>query len=138
MRLRFVDDIRALQSSPHNLLAEESTVRQRLGGGIDTRFFIVEGDNTEELLQHEENLRASLDPLVARHLQIGRASCRERVCQYVYISVVAVSLKKKIKTTIQAQLTSSNGNSNQAECSCSLRTILISPDKDQTNTHTTI
>src|SRR3546814_4104547 len=29
---------------------------------------------------------------------IGRASCRERVCQYVYISVVAVSLKKK-KTT---------------------------------------
>src|SRR3546814_15561209 len=28
--------------------------------------------------------------------EIGRASCRERVCQYVYISVVAVSLKKKI------------------------------------------
>src|SRR3546814_11939936 len=32
--------------------------------------------------------------------QIGRASCRERVCQYVYVSVVAVSLKKKnTKTT---------------------------------------
>src|SRR3546814_18685867 len=30
--------------------------------------------------------------------QIGSASCRERVCQYVSISVVAVSLKKK--TTI--------------------------------------
>src|SRR3546814_19970464 len=28
-------------------------------------------------------------------LQIGRASCRDRVCQYVEISVVAVSLKKK-------------------------------------------
>src|SRR3546814_13012313 len=27
--------------------------------------------------------------------EIGRASCRERVCQYVKISVVAVSLKKK-------------------------------------------
>src|SRR3546814_18525076 len=27
----------------------------------------------------------------------GNASCRERVCQYVYISVVAVSLKKKKK-----------------------------------------
>src|SRR3546814_12969529 len=27
--------------------------------------------------------------------KIGRATCRERVCQYVYISVVAVSLKKK-------------------------------------------
>src|SRR3546814_13932448 len=30
----------------------------------------------------------------APSLKIGRASCRERVCQYVYISVVAVSLKK--------------------------------------------
>src|SRR3546814_14725683 len=27
--------------------------------------------------------------------ELGRASCRERVCQYVEISVVAVSLKKK-------------------------------------------
>src|SRR3546814_18701221 len=27
--------------------------------------------------------------------EIGRASCREIVCQYLYISVVAVSLKKK-------------------------------------------
>src|SRR3546814_15616904 len=27
--------------------------------------------------------------------KIGRASCRERVCQYVLISVVAVSLQKK-------------------------------------------
>src|SRR3546814_17536542 len=32
-------------------------------------------------------------------LQIGRASCRERVCQYVSISVVAVSLKKHNKMT---------------------------------------
>src|SRR3546814_10916915 len=31
-----------------------------------------------------------------RSEEIGRASCRERVCQYVYISVVAVQLKKHI------------------------------------------
>src|SRR3546814_16663800 len=31
-------------------------------------------------------------------LKIGKASCRERVCQYVSISVVAVSLKKKNTT----------------------------------------
>src|SRR3546814_20360007 len=31
--------------------------------------------------------------------KIGRASCRESVCQYVSISVVAVSLKTKRKTT---------------------------------------
>src|SRR3546814_16084087 len=28
--------------------------------------------------------------------EIGRASCRERVCQYVSISVVAVALRKKL------------------------------------------
>lgn len=78
MRLRFVDDIRALQSSPHNLLAEESTVRQRLGGGIDTRFFIVEGSSTEELLQHEEQLRARLDGLIKRHL-LGDYSALSRL-----------------------------------------------------------
>src|SRR3546814_10999932 len=32
---------------------------------------------------------------MARVLEIGRASCRERVCQYVLISVVAGSLKTK-------------------------------------------
>src|SRR3546814_20198570 len=31
--------------------------------------------------------------------EIGRASCRERVCQYVSISVVAGYLKKKNKQT---------------------------------------
>src|SRR3546814_16515758 len=31
-------------------------------------------------------------------LEIGRASCRERVCQYVEISEVAVSFKKKKQT----------------------------------------
>src|SRR3546814_19827383 len=30
-------------------------------------------------------------------IKIGRASCRERVCQYVEISVGAVSLKKKTR-----------------------------------------
>src|SRR3546814_18373326 len=36
--------------------------------------------------------------------EIGRASCRERVCQYVWISVVAVSLKKKkIQIKLQTQ-----------------------------------
>src|SRR3546814_14404059 len=34
-------------------------------------------------------------------MKIGRASCRERVCQYVSISVVAVSLKKKKKPHTQ-------------------------------------
>src|SRR3546814_12360366 len=34
----------------------------------------------------------------ALEAKIGRASCRERVCQYVYISVAAVTLKKTTQT----------------------------------------
>src|SRR3546814_21142330 len=33
--------------------------------------------------------------------KIGRESCRERVCQYVYISVVAGSLKTNIKLDLR-------------------------------------
>src|SRR3546814_20237251 len=42
------------------------------------------------------NARDGAPEVAAR--QIGRASCRERVCQYVSSSVVAVSLKKKTNT----------------------------------------
>src|SRR3546814_18923671 len=40
-------------------------------------------------------LRVEVDRLVPAAVKIGRASCREGVCQYVYVSVVAVSLKHK-------------------------------------------
>src|SRR3546814_12876431 len=37
-------------------------------------------------------------PGCGRRQKIGRASCRERVCPYGLITVVAVSIKKKYKT----------------------------------------
>src|SRR3546814_16160879 len=40
----------------------------------------------DELLSQRDHINSK---------QIGRASCRERVCQYVEISVAAVSLKKQ-------------------------------------------
>src|SRR3546814_12258440 len=39
--------------------------------------------------------RTAINLPMKRTFQIGRASCRERVCQYVYISEVDGSLKKK-------------------------------------------
>src|SRR3546814_16211157 len=38
----------------------------------------------------------SLQEVARLMAEIGRASCRERVCQYASLSVVAGSLKKKI------------------------------------------
>src|SRR3546814_19524757 len=48
------------------------------------------------LIQYIEETRHAVElPNVAIGLEIGRASCRERVCKYVYIPVVAEALKKK-------------------------------------------
>src|SRR3546814_13946632 len=50
-------------------------------------------------LQPSEMMKVALILALARYFhglsKIGRASCRERVCQYVWIAGVAVSLKKK-------------------------------------------
>src|SRR3546814_16422159 len=45
-------------------------------------------------LEHADRV-APFQKVVYRPIEIGRASCRERVGQYLSISVVAVSLKKK-------------------------------------------
>src|SRR3546814_19744413 len=45
-----------------------------------------------------DELRPILAEIVRRMDEIGRASCRERVCQYVSISVVAESLKTNNRT----------------------------------------
>src|SRR3546814_13504317 len=56
-------------------------------------------DQSSVVVFLREGKRAEMDPdAIFRRCgahAIGRASCRERVCQYVSISVVAVSLKKK-------------------------------------------
>src|SRR3546814_15857308 len=60
----------------------------------------------EMYFAHILSCSASEDGAVA---EIGRASCRERVCQYVYISVVAVTLiKKYIQHNIAASICMKN------------------------------
>src|SRR3546814_17367514 len=52
------------------------------------------GEDERKRLENEvQNLTDS--PIAAIDAKIGRASCRERGCQYVYMSVVAGSYKKK-------------------------------------------
>src|SRR3546814_12033411 len=58
---------------------------------------LVDLDLVERRLLQIAERRIARSEIVERqpHAEIGRASCRERVWQYVEISVVAVSLKKK-------------------------------------------
>src|SRR3546814_12438341 len=89
------------------------------GSGLDVKQLVTDLSNASrepkiarvtELTQTNQTrisalaqARADLDGFADS--QIGRASCRERVCQYVYISVGAVSLKKKTKRTMQEEST---------------------------------
>src|SRR3546814_17937859 len=54
---------------------------------------VLDGQFSQQVFDPQGQLSESSSGRIA--LEIGRASCRERVCQYVSISVVAVSLKKK-------------------------------------------
>src|SRR3546814_14070410 len=90
-----------------DLIAQLHRLAERIGAGKtraiglagfseDDRLVLVDqigidGEGAERRLV--AGIREEIN--AAYRLQIGRASCRERVCQYVSISVVAVSLKKK-------------------------------------------
>src|SRR3546814_15972501 len=55
-----------------------------------------------KLVEHHVRSGVALqvdDNAHAQPIEIGRASCRERGCQYGYVSVVPVSLKQKTKHT---------------------------------------
>src|SRR3546814_18497242 len=72
---------------------------ERLGGGRIAD--LGAGDDIDEGVAALAPGLRQLGPAVQLlRAEIGRASCRERVCQSVWISVVAVSLKKtKYKIT---------------------------------------
>jgi predicted exporter len=65
-RVHIQDDIRALQKPAPHLVAEEEQVRALLGGGIDTRFFLVTGDSAQAVLETERQLATALDALLQR------------------------------------------------------------------------
>jgi predicted exporter len=63
VRIEVQDDIKTLQQSPPPLVREEQRVRDLLGSGIETRFFLVTGDSTQAVLESEERLAQSLHRL---------------------------------------------------------------------------
>lgn len=64
-RVQFSDQLRGLQASPAQLVAEETALRAALGAGFDSRFFMVLAASDEALLQAEEALTARLATLKA-------------------------------------------------------------------------
>jgi predicted exporter len=65
-RLQVQDDVKALQQSPPQLVRDEQRVRELLGSGIETRFFLVSGNSAQAVLESEERLTHALDGLVRK------------------------------------------------------------------------
>lgn len=64
-RVQIQDDVRALQQSPPQLVRDERQVRELLGSGVETRFFVVTADSEQALLLREQRLTRALDALIA-------------------------------------------------------------------------
>src|SRR3546814_13601694 len=88
---------------PHFLAATLGTILTRsvtMRGFIVREFWHQRSQFLEEVGGWIADGRVKFREDVTQGLaKIGRASCRERVCQYGSISVVAVSLKKKKQQT---------------------------------------
>src|SRR3546814_18884041 len=82
-------------SSPR--LARFSNVRRPCIRHLQKSDFSSNGQINGELMSDSEKdaAQAEQEALEYVNAKIGRATCRERVCQYVKISVVAVRVKKK-------------------------------------------
>ncbi len=59
------DDVRALQSSPAELVAAEQRTAALLQTGIESRYYLVQGDSEQAVLETEVQLSARLDALQA-------------------------------------------------------------------------
>jgi len=64
-RLQVRDDLRSLQNSPAQLLAQQREIGQLLGMPSPAQYFLVSGASAEAVLQREESLKSRLDALVA-------------------------------------------------------------------------
>src|SRR3546814_11391414 len=93
-----------LETAGHAALGAPTVVRARevLHQWIDDMKGVVVNPALGRVTVIDQNGGSSSIASASLAYKIGRASCRERVCQYVKISVVALSLKKKkIHTTKQ-------------------------------------
>jgi predicted exporter len=64
-RVVLQDDVRALQSSPPELIAAERRAAALLQSGIESRYFLIQGATAQAVLQAEASLTQRLDTLQA-------------------------------------------------------------------------
>jgi predicted exporter len=78
-RLQTRDDLRSLQSSPAQLVAQQAEVGGLLGLPSPAQFYLVSGDSPEQVLEREEALKERLDALVVRKQLAGYSAISDWV-----------------------------------------------------------
>lgn len=68
LQVQSLDDIRTLQSSPLEILRNEQRVQQVLGGGMESRFFLVQGADEQTALTRVEALSDALDAAIRNNV----------------------------------------------------------------------
>src|SRR3546814_16104275 len=76
--------------------------RKFIGIEIEPRYFDIACKRIEDAYQQDDLFVERPKP-AEQMGQIGRATCRERVCQYVSVSVVAVSVNKNNTNSVTSR-----------------------------------
>jgi len=84
-KLQSADSIRLLYSSPKHLIEQEMLARKVLGQNRAVQFFVIEGKNSQEILEKEEILTAKLDGLISE----------KKLSAYQATSQIVPSVKKQ-------------------------------------------
>ena len=71
VRLGVNDDIRLLQNPPKQLINDQIKLSKLLDAPTPMQFYLVRGSSPEMVLQREERLKKSLNPLIAQHKITG-------------------------------------------------------------------
>ncbi len=95
-RVRFNDDIRALQNAPPKLIEAQRRIDRLLDLPTPAQFFLIEGPSEEQVLRREEDLKVQLDRLIAQHRLGGYQAISDWVPSQVRQQADAALIKEKI------------------------------------------
>jgi predicted exporter len=102
-RLKVHDDLRSLQSSPPELIAQQGEIGQLLGMPSPAQFYLISGASAEDVLHREEALKTKLDALIGKQQLSGYSAISDWVPSFARQQVDA-QLSAKTESGVLAQV----------------------------------
>ncbi|OEY68414.1 hypothetical protein BI198_01660 [Rheinheimera salexigens] len=99
VQMQFSDDVRLFNQSPAELLQQEQQVRHAGGQNWDSRFIVLLGDSTEQLLQHEH----ALQPLLHTWQQQGKLGNWQATVQRVPPLQLQLEVQQLLQQAYQSE-----------------------------------